>query len=470
MNIIAAKISQRRKELGLTQKDLAEKLNISDKTLSRWETGKQIPDSLTIPEIAKVLDISINEIYGVDYEENKTTTSAEIIDDRRISSYKITSAFSAILFILGYGLYAQTNYSWQYLKIGAVILVLIAIFLFLVAELTFEEFYTSSINPYVYKETHKKWFGSIVPVTTLIAGIIIPVFKAPIITMVSGWDAMLPFVAYQGVVVSFYIKRHLHNAKCGNKDKKFIGIYILAAIAFLCSIAFVISVLSNPYRTDTISSYDWQKNIIWTKLKGWELIAGLSFLLMNMLHSKKILGIWENSIKKVIRYFTIAVASIAAVVFVIIGIVNHNLSSKVSYEINEMPLYELTNYDRSLLYWIQECNIRGEEINLLDIYRYDSETGNDIKCYLIYLPHGYQDTEFKAKYRLGTNGKVLKLDFKNTTQVMDDNYYLCYLEVINNMENFELHTYLDGEAVGYYDSGDASGVTLYRALKILNKI
>ena len=67
MNIVAAKISQRRKELGLTQKELAEKLNISDKTLSRWETGKQIPDSLTIPEIAKVLDISINEIYGVDY-------------------------------------------------------------------------------------------------------------------------------------------------------------------------------------------------------------------------------------------------------------------------------------------------------------------------------------------------------------------------------------------------------------------
>ena len=72
--------------------------------------------------------------------------------------------------------------------------------------------------------------------------------------MLSGWDAMLPFVAYQGVIVAFYIKRHLHNIKCGNKDEKFIGIYFLAIIAFLCSIAFVISVLSNPYRTDTISS------------------------------------------------------------------------------------------------------------------------------------------------------------------------------------------------------------------------
>ena len=68
MNIIAENIARRRKELGLTQRELAEKLNISDKTLSRWETDKQVPDALMIPEIAKALDISIGELYGV--EEN----------------------------------------------------------------------------------------------------------------------------------------------------------------------------------------------------------------------------------------------------------------------------------------------------------------------------------------------------------------------------------------------------------------
>ena len=55
MNIIAEKIAHKRKELGITQKELAEKLNVSDKTLSRWETGKQIPDALTVLEIAKAL-------------------------------------------------------------------------------------------------------------------------------------------------------------------------------------------------------------------------------------------------------------------------------------------------------------------------------------------------------------------------------------------------------------------------------
>ncbi|MBQ5326761.1 MAG: helix-turn-helix transcriptional regulator, partial [Oscillospiraceae bacterium] len=52
MNILAENISRRRKELKMTQKQLAEKLNISDKTVSRWETGAQIPDGLIIPDIA----------------------------------------------------------------------------------------------------------------------------------------------------------------------------------------------------------------------------------------------------------------------------------------------------------------------------------------------------------------------------------------------------------------------------------
>ena len=127
-------------------------------------------------------------------------------------------------------------------------------------------------------------------------------------------------------------------------------------------------------------------------------------------------------------------------------------------------MYELTNYDRSIWEWIQECNISGKEINLLSVYRYDAESENEVYCYLIYLPHGYQDTKFKARYHLGTNGKVLELDFKNTTQIMDDNYYLCYVEVVNNMESFELHTYLDGEEVRYYDQGDGDAVAAYRRL------
>ena len=50
MNIIAQNITRRRKELNMTQKELAEQLNISDKTVSRWETGIQIPDAILITD------------------------------------------------------------------------------------------------------------------------------------------------------------------------------------------------------------------------------------------------------------------------------------------------------------------------------------------------------------------------------------------------------------------------------------
>lgn len=59
---------------------------------------------------------------------------------------------------------------------------------------------------------------------------------------------------------------------------------------------------------------------------------------------------------------------------------------------------------------------------------------------------------------------MLKLDFRNTSQIVDDKYYLCYLEVINNTEDFEVRTFLDGEPMGYSDNGDTSYVALYRLL------
>ena len=66
MNTIAERISQRRKELGLTQKELAEKLHVSDKTVSRWETDRQIPDALTMQDIAGALGMTVSEIYGTE--------------------------------------------------------------------------------------------------------------------------------------------------------------------------------------------------------------------------------------------------------------------------------------------------------------------------------------------------------------------------------------------------------------------
>ena len=59
---MAETISARRKELGMTQKELAEKLNITDKAVSKWERGIACPDTASIPKLAQMLGISVEEL------------------------------------------------------------------------------------------------------------------------------------------------------------------------------------------------------------------------------------------------------------------------------------------------------------------------------------------------------------------------------------------------------------------------
>lgn len=55
-------IAQLRREQGLTQKELAEKLFISDKAVSKWETGVSIPDTSLLVPLSKILGISVTEL------------------------------------------------------------------------------------------------------------------------------------------------------------------------------------------------------------------------------------------------------------------------------------------------------------------------------------------------------------------------------------------------------------------------
>lgn len=74
-------IAAKRKALGLTQKQLAEKLNMSDKSVSKWERGICLPDVTVYLELCKILGISINEfLAGEDIiEENIEQKSEENI-------------------------------------------------------------------------------------------------------------------------------------------------------------------------------------------------------------------------------------------------------------------------------------------------------------------------------------------------------------------------------------------------------
>ena len=59
---IGTNISAYRKGLGLTQAGLAEKLNYSDKAISKWERGESIPDVLTLMQLAEQFGITVNDL------------------------------------------------------------------------------------------------------------------------------------------------------------------------------------------------------------------------------------------------------------------------------------------------------------------------------------------------------------------------------------------------------------------------
>ena len=75
-------IADLRKEKELTQKELAEKINVSDKAVSRWETGKGYPDVTSLVSLSEYFDVSVNELLAgkrLTVEDIKETADENLI-------------------------------------------------------------------------------------------------------------------------------------------------------------------------------------------------------------------------------------------------------------------------------------------------------------------------------------------------------------------------------------------------------
>lgn len=57
-------ICDMRKEKGMTQKQLADEIGVSDKAISKWENGRGMPDTSIMPDLCKVLEINVNELLS----------------------------------------------------------------------------------------------------------------------------------------------------------------------------------------------------------------------------------------------------------------------------------------------------------------------------------------------------------------------------------------------------------------------
>ena len=91
-------IAERRKKLNLTQMQLAEKLNITDRAISKWETGKSLPDSSIMPELCGILQITINDLLSGEVvtldncNKELENNLLEMIKQKELSDKRLLSA------------------------------------------------------------------------------------------------------------------------------------------------------------------------------------------------------------------------------------------------------------------------------------------------------------------------------------------------------------------------------------------
>ena len=104
-------IAERRKKQNLTQVELAEKLCITDRAVSKWECGKSLPDASIMIELCEILDISVNELLtGEEIEMTNYNKQAELNliemkkqkeeSDKRLLALEVVIGITGVLFLL----------------------------------------------------------------------------------------------------------------------------------------------------------------------------------------------------------------------------------------------------------------------------------------------------------------------------------------------------------------------------------
>ena len=95
-------ISNKRKEQGITQSELAEKLLITDRAISKWENGICLPDAGNMPELCKILNITINDLFSgkvVDMKENEKKLEENLLEMTRMKEQRDKELLTLEVFI-----------------------------------------------------------------------------------------------------------------------------------------------------------------------------------------------------------------------------------------------------------------------------------------------------------------------------------------------------------------------------------
>lgn len=157
-------IASKRKEQGLTQLQLAEKLGITDRAVSKWETGKSLPDTSLMPELCKLLKITINdllcgEVVSVEnYNEKAEKALLEMVKKEEMQNKKLMMYENVIGFGSTISFLIQVLVAVFFVKnTTAQILLFILAFAFLIIGVSFALKIETETGYYECQKCHNKY-------------------------------------------------------------------------------------------------------------------------------------------------------------------------------------------------------------------------------------------------------------------------------------------------------------------------
>ena len=129
-------IAECRKKQNLTQMQLAEKLNITDRAVSKWETGRSLPDSSIMIELCEILGITINDLfcgevvimdnYNKELEKNLLEMVKQKEEaDKRLLNMEIVTGVICVVFMLALVVMASYAPLEEWVRITLIIISLI---------------------------------------------------------------------------------------------------------------------------------------------------------------------------------------------------------------------------------------------------------------------------------------------------------------------------------------------------------
>lgn len=167
-----------RKSRGMTQKELAEELGVSDRTVSHWERDESAPDISIIPVIAEIFDVTCDELLKgekakreIESSPQKTVKKQKYLFEKSYSKFRTQSLIMVGIALVGFvfSLLAYDKWNWNFLLTDFMFFIISVLGLFIFKTQINTSFHAEDADEKLISEYRKKsreifWYSIIVNV------------------------------------------------------------------------------------------------------------------------------------------------------------------------------------------------------------------------------------------------------------------------------------------------------------------